>query len=291
MLVLNNVATSDQYTTACTLGPAPSAYKVVYLVANASVIAQTKPYVPSSFTEMAWGPEILITPQGAEFDKCCAIRFRSAVPGTPAQVIAQLIEKEDPVPVGGTPFTAVLSGTGVIAPVQPISVVTTLPASPVNGQQVIFTDSLATPTYSWFLQYDSAVSAWRCLSGMPLWAGDLANTARSLTVTTSYQTYPSAPSVTVPRAGTYRVRLGGFISAPAGVIINLAPSIASGTPSNNNAAEFWAQVASYGASVVNGNPAIALLAGQTVALQMAGSSGGAATVTNSWVEILPEQVT
>jgi hypothetical protein len=113
LLTLNNVATSDGYTDALTLGPVPTTEKIVYLVANAAAVVQV---IPKGATIGAWSDEMLISPQAAEFTRVEAIRFRSAVPGAPARVIAQLIEPRDPVPVGGQPFTSNLSPTGNVTP-------------------------------------------------------------------------------------------------------------------------------------------------------------------------------
>lgn len=113
MLTLNNISVGDKYTGAATLGPTPTCQKIIYLVANASVFAQVVPAAPSMTQgDFATQPEILLTPQAAEFQRCQGIRFRNAVGGQVARIIAQLIEPDDVIPVGGTPFTLSLSAAG-----------------------------------------------------------------------------------------------------------------------------------------------------------------------------------
>jgi hypothetical protein len=114
VLLLNNVTTTDSYED-CELGPVPTAEKVLYLVANNPVLAQAAPTAPSK-TVQPWGPDILITPQSAEFQRTQGMRFKSAVSGSPAQVIAILIEPGDILPIGGTPFTGALTPGGSVTP-------------------------------------------------------------------------------------------------------------------------------------------------------------------------------
>jgi len=81
-----------------------------------------------------------------------------------------------------------------------ISVVTSLPASPYDGQEVILTDSLTAPTYSWRLIYLAAITdayKWLCIGG----------DAKSVRVETDYPTNP-ALSLSVPRPGIYNLDHG-----------------------------------------------------------------------------------
>lgn len=115
MLTLPNVATQDKYVDACTLGPVPTTQQIVFVVANAAVYCQIARQLPNG-TIGDWGDEILLTPQSNVVQRAGGIRFRSAVAGVSAQVIAQLIEPADPVPGAGTPFTAKLAASGSVTP-------------------------------------------------------------------------------------------------------------------------------------------------------------------------------
>lgn len=87
--------------------------------------------------------------------------------------------------------------------------VTTLPAAPVDKQQALLTDSLTAPTYAWLLQYESGITdanKWVFVGGSPLAASVDASEA---TASTSYVDLTTVgPSVTVPRAGVYRIMHG-----------------------------------------------------------------------------------
>jgi len=113
---INNVPASDIYTEALTLGPTPTTEKIVYLVANNAAIVQFA-NASRDKTVQEWGPEILITPTTGEIQRVQGMRFRNAVAGSPTSIVAQLIQPDDVVPVGGTPFTSLLTPQGSISPV------------------------------------------------------------------------------------------------------------------------------------------------------------------------------
>lgn len=78
------------------------------------------------------------------------------------------------------------TGWHAFSGIQPIAV-TTLPASPSDGQQVVFVDSTSAPTYAWLLQYVASAAAWLFLGGSSL---------------------EGTTSVTIPRAGSYYCEIG-----------------------------------------------------------------------------------
>lgn len=115
MLTINNEPTVDAYSTALTLNSAFGG-RLVYVVANNSVVAQFKPLREHGGSETAeWGPEIVLTPQASFIDKISAARFRSAVAGSVGRVIAQLTEPGDILPASGTPFTQSLAASGAVS--------------------------------------------------------------------------------------------------------------------------------------------------------------------------------
>lgn len=241
MLTLNNVATQDTYVDALTLGPVPTCEKVIYVVANASVIAQVAAKSDDKTTQ-PWGAEILVTPQVAEFNRLQGIRFRSAIPGSPAQIVAQLIEPGDVVPVGGTPFTAVLAATGGITPgptnlVIPVYLPGTFPPSaPADGDLAVFLpDPVNLPGVRWLLMYNASSSSpykWEVLGG---------SQAMYSTIDT-YENIPAAdgtwknlatdgPFVTAPRAGDYECRAGCVASSAGSIRNDMFAGIAQGNGS------------------------------------------------------------
>jgi hypothetical protein len=89
---------------------------------------------------------------------------------------------------------------------------TTLPASPVDGQEAILVDSLTAPTYSWRFRYNISSTArdkWEFVGG----AEWLVTTETSDTATwAGYANLPNGPSLTIPRTGVYNARLGSIAS-------------------------------------------------------------------------------
>lgn len=84
---------------------------------------------------------------------------------------------------------------------------TSLPASPVNGQEFILVDSLTAPTYQWRLRYNASNSSaykWEFVGGTAAEAEIQGGTGN---VTTAYPTFTTnlGPTFTVPRAGVYHV--------------------------------------------------------------------------------------
>jgi hypothetical protein len=115
VLTIPNVATQDTYTAACTIESQRGGGRLVYLVANASVIAQFRPLFDTGSAATQYHPEVLLTPSVGSVDACSGARFRSAVAGKPAQVVAQLSERGDVVPASGTPFLQNLQPTGGVS--------------------------------------------------------------------------------------------------------------------------------------------------------------------------------
>lgn len=115
MLTIPNVQTADDYTAALELGPVATTVGIKYVVANAAVWAQVVGKQRSGTLE-TWGDELLITPETNSIIDVTGIRFRSAVPGTPARVVAQLYLPHDPKFGSGTPFSGTLSGSGAVSP-------------------------------------------------------------------------------------------------------------------------------------------------------------------------------
>ena len=105
--------------------------------------------------------------------------------------------------VGDLTVDGTLSASGLGA-----TVVTALPGSPTNGQEVILVDSTTTPTYAWHLKYVSSVEdgatdyRWVFIGGTPIRSR---NTGASSTTSTSYVDPTNNASITLPVAGLYLI--------------------------------------------------------------------------------------
>jgi hypothetical protein len=98
---------------------------------------------------------------------------------------------------------------------------TSLPASPVDGQEYTLVDSLTAPTYAWRFRYVAGSTLawkWEFIGGSS--THTLINLAESpLTNVVGSWTWCSptpGPDFIVPRTGIYRVRIGAQITGPAG---------------------------------------------------------------------------
>lgn len=118
MLVIDNAETQDDYVQALTL-ESPYGGRLVYVVANQSARVQYKPVPDDPHAALAdWQPPdgMLLTPQSSFIDKISGVRFKTAVAGSPARILAQLSEPGDILPASGTPFTGTLASSGAVVP-------------------------------------------------------------------------------------------------------------------------------------------------------------------------------
>ena len=105
---------------------------------------------------------------------------------------------------GGIAYLCVLptSSAPVAWGTAALSYGTSLPASPVDGQEAILVDSVTAPTYQWRFRYNAGHSAdafkWECVGGTSLVAF---NVATAIVPAAGWNGY--APSITIPRAGLY----------------------------------------------------------------------------------------
>jgi len=108
---------------------------------------------------------------------------------------------------------------GALAPVGGSSapLVTSLPASPVDGQECILCDSLSAPTYQWHLKYVAAKASnkWVFIGGPPKIV--VVATAEATSSATYAALATAGPSFTIPVAGDYIITVGSLINPGATV--------------------------------------------------------------------------
>lgn len=115
----------------------------------------------------------------------------------------------------GVEYMAVNPSTGV-APgpaFMPTRVVvpsygTSLPATPIDGEEAILVDSLTNPTYQWRFRYNAGSSSaykWEFIGGSPKWAGLYGGAASSVAISAVGGHVALDPMITAPRAGDYWV--------------------------------------------------------------------------------------
>jgi hypothetical protein len=89
---------------------------------------------------------------------------------------------------------------------------TTLPGSPIDGQQAILVDSVTNPTYQWQFRYNAGSSSaykWEFIGGTPITAEV---TGTDTSTSTTYTLLANGPSVVLPRAGDWLVEIEAVIS-------------------------------------------------------------------------------
>ena len=133
----------------------------------------------------------------------------------------------DVITYNGVTYQAVNPGTGQTPPVMSappgvmgaIPLVTALPASPFEGQEVIFTDSLTAPTYSWRLRYVGAKTSnkWVFVGGVP--ATSFVATSENTPGTTYGNLTTIGPQITVPVAGVYNIEIGAQLGTGASAAV------------------------------------------------------------------------
>lgn len=95
-------------------------------------------------------------------------------------------------------------------------IVTALPGSPVEGQEIFLVDSLTAPTRLWHLKYFGALagtSKWWVISATPLFAEVL--TSENTTSTTYTALATAGPSIALPLAGDYDVEVSARLGTGA----------------------------------------------------------------------------
>jgi microcystin-dependent protein len=118
----------------------------------------------------------------------------------------------------------IAAGSPATVPTSAPPLLTALPGSPVDGQEIILTDSLTAGTYAWHLRYVAgrATNKWMFVGGAPL-AGD--NAAQVAANATTYATPSGAITLVVPVAGLYLVQLGFRNTAWTSAVVYMSYAI------------------------------------------------------------------
>jgi hypothetical protein len=131
---------------------------------------------------------------------------------------------------------------------------TSLPASPVDGQEHVLVDSVSNPTYQWRFRYNAGSSSaykWEYIGGTPR----AAEVNTQVLVSSSTFVDPSdtaGPSFTIPRSGEYLADYGslhvvaggndsGFVTIKLGAAAAADTEAVSGAANNSNDAA-WATI-------------------------------------------------
>lgn len=145
---LDNVAVADAYAAGATIQDLYSGRTLVFLVANASAYMQIQRPTQQGAGGGQWSSEFLVNPSTGGFQGVIGVRFRNAVAGSVARVIAQIWEISDPQPTGGTPFPGVLLSTGAVVASDVITgIIPAAGTTPTAGTGFTYTHTNGTGIY------------------------------------------------------------------------------------------------------------------------------------------------
>jgi Collagen triple helix repeat (20 copies) len=116
-------------------------------------------------------------------------------------------------------------------------VVTSLPSSPTDGQEVYY--KVNEDTF-WFLRYNAAATApykWLFLGGSDMYAY-VSSGASGLTQT-SYTDVPTGPTMTVPLLGVYDITSSAYIAGTAAADYHYAPNFGGAGANDLDALQVW----------------------------------------------------
>jgi len=177
-----------------------------------------------------------------------------------------------------------------------VPVVTSLPGSPADGDEVYYTADATNGIY-WHLKYIASQPAgkrWVYVGGPPLSDEILTNSSRA---NAAYGDLAATvgPQVTVPLAGDYELRGGalGFISATGNSTLIAALKLGTAATSDNEIVSYQATAgitpATAQGSAGSGQMRRTLAASDVVKMQYKASAGTGAWL-NRWLKVLPVRV-
>jgi len=201
-----------------------------------------------------------------------------AGPGGPGADVPAFIRISLAAPISNAP-------AGALVPVQ---YGTSLPVSPVDGQEAILVDSLTAPTYSWRFRYNAGSSSaykWEFVGGAPLHAEIFADETFTATSTWADTT---GPRITLPRAGDYHAIGGCHMSSSVSDLLIMA--LFSGTAAQlggymkaNMPANSWA-------NLVQSVRGPGLAAGADIRLRHQHATAGTCHAESRWLDVTPLKV-
>jgi len=177
-------------------------------------------------------------------------------------------------------------------PAAALSYGTTLPGSPVDGQEAILVDSVTAPTYQWRFRYNAGGGTykWEFVGGSPL-ASEV-YTLESTASGTYVDLTTVGPQVTLPRSGDYDFHFGasGFSSTSATTGLRVAVKIAAIATTDNESLVISSNVASFEQSSARWLRMPGRTASDVCKLQYLTTAAVSASFRRRWLHCLPLRV-
>jgi len=168
---------------------------------------------------------------------------------------------------------------------------TTLPASPVDGQEHILVDSVTNPTYQWRFRWNAGSTSaykWEFVGGAPMQAG--ISTQQSISGTAYGDLATVGPQLTLPRSGDYTITTNGNCQANANVAY-MAPKFGATAVQDGDAVYVYTGTgAASEASVGRTLNYLALAAGTVIKVQYRSSNASPVYFSYRILTITPIRV-
>ena len=175
------------------------------------------------------------------------------------------------------------------------SIVTSLPGSPIDGQEVIFQNAgMAAAGVAWHLRYRAGATGaykWEFLGGAPLRDQALADrVSGAVAGVTWFGIDADAPEATAPLAGDYDVHHGAKIVESAAVNVHLGVRVGATEPTFNVNSVAGTCAASGNVTLAQWRALTALAAGTVVTQRYLHSAASSPTVGGAWLAMTPVRV-
>jgi hypothetical protein len=207
---------------------------------------------------------------------------------------AKVYAPGDVVRHNGVDYLAVNPSTGVnpgvasgIAP--SVGFGTTLPGSPVDGQEFVLVDSLTAPTYSWRLRYIAAKASnkWVFVGGVPGFAN--VNTAENVSSGAYHDLATVGPAFALPVVGDYIVGHGCLVGNYGGDTSYMSYAIGATAASDADACQHLSVTANTGASISRKQLKTGLAA-VTLTAKYKNPAGSSRSFAHRWLEVTPKAI-
>jgi hypothetical protein len=172
---------------------------------------------------------------------------------------------------------------------------TSLPTAPYDGQIFILVDSVTAPTYEWRFRYNAGSASaykWEFIGGTELRSPTLGASAGSISTSSlSFVDITGGPTLTVPRSGEYLIAYEVFgqnttYTAPYNLLCQALFSSSGALLSQT----FFVAVATFNGGWAHISDRKALVAGETVKLQVKGTGTHTSAFYGLWLSIIPVRV-
>jgi hypothetical protein len=172
-----------------------------------------------------------------------------------------------------------------------VPLVTALPATPADGDEVILCDNAGLPAYSWRLRWNATDGRWQFVGGTG-YRNAVAASETTNTIGSYVNLATLGPRVTIPRAGDYTARFGcTVIDSAADSQINIGLGIGDWSGAPLAEARGHISAANYHLTITSEAQLNGLAAGAELRAKYQHAIAGTLTVLNRFLTVSPTRLT